>query len=325
MTESHHANANQAGSAMLSKFDTSYAFVLSPVEVTCSLPATLCNGLILKRANDDQIERVRNKILGIVPDHPPAWSPTQWYECNVSSKGSASRATPLPGNKWRYYIVDNVSSNGDLHNLQLVANIVNPPIDIISLQFLAGGGAAYHPTSIFNLLTPPFRLQPPAFDETSLSHICDAFGLIAAIQTDHGEIYRILTLYDDLRMVHTHSAMRALGVFSVIEALITHAPGKYEVGDSLNHQVSTKMPLLSKRFQTPLDYECFQEASEKTIWQKLYGYRSALAHGRNPDFAKDLKILIDQSTATNFITQAVMTMLRHAITEPQFYLDLREC
>ena len=50
--------------------------------------------------------------------------------------------------------------------------------------------------------------------------------------------------------------------------------------DSLNHQISTKMTLLSKRYQRQLDYSGhFGANNHEQIWKKLYGYRSALAHG----------------------------------------------
>ena len=325
MNEAVSKSATQADAILRSKVDASFAFVLSPVEITCSLPAKLCDGLTLKRATNDDLERVREQIRGIVSERPPAWSSTQWYESKVTWEEGRVVFTPLPRDQWRYYGLEIADPSINLHNLQLLANIVDPPLDVVSLQLLAGGGVAYYPTTIFNLLAKPFRRSPPIFDDVSLCQIVDAYGLIELIQKDYGEIYRILGLYDDLRMVPVYSAMRALGIFAVVEALITHAPGKHEVGDSLNHQVSTKMPLLSKRFQTPLDYGCFRDANEKTVWQKLYGFRSALAHGRVPDFEKDLAILNNHAVATNFITHAVTTLLRHAIHEPQFYLDLREC
>jgi hypothetical protein len=114
-----------------------------------------------------------------------------------------------------------------------------------------------------------------------------------------------------------------LGVFAVIESLLTHDPqGSH---DSLTHQIKGKMALLEKRFHNPLDYSCFASAKSETIWGKLYSYRSAIAHGDTPDFKGTLSVLKDQMTAVSFLDSAAKALLRHALEEPELILDLRPC
>ena len=69
----------------------------------------------------------------------------------------------------------------------------------------------------------------------------------------------------------------------------------------------------------------FPNTSESAIWKKLYAYRSNIAHGSKPDFAKELLVLKDDSTAQNFLKLVVKMLLRHSLIEPQLYTDLKEC
>jgi hypothetical protein len=117
--------------------------------------------------------------------------------------------------------------------------------------------------------------------------------------------------------------MYCLGLFAVIESLITHNPhGDY---DSLTHQVSTKIPLLERMFRKPLDYQSVDSSgtSSAKIWKKLYGYRSALAHGG--DEAKALKPLGgDRGLVRDFALKAALELAYVAVHNPVFLADLKE-
>ena len=109
-------------------------------------------------------------------------------------------------------------------------------------------------------------------------------------------------------------------LFSVIELLLAHNPqGGY---DSLTHQISTKLPLLQRRFKQPLDYSKFG-ADETKVWKTLYAYRSTIAHGGRVDFQKALKVLKGPYLVSAFLVDATRAVLRHALIEPDLVLDLR--
>jgi hypothetical protein len=56
----------------------------------------------------------------------------------------------------------------------------------------------------------------------------------------------------------------------------------------------------------------------------MYEYRSALAHGSEPDFKGKVKKLTKNSALT-LLRQTVKSVLRQAIEEPQLIVDLRSC
>jgi hypothetical protein len=136
-------------------------------------------------------------------------------------------------------------------------------------------------------------------------------------------------MYHDLAQMGFFTAGRGetrlyvLGLFGVIESLLTHDPkGGY---DRLTHQIKTKVKLLNERFSTPLDYSAFDNLPSDKIWKPLYSFRSAIAHGRIPTFDRDLRVLKDERTAVEFLRKAAKTLLRHALEEPQLVLDLQAC
>ena len=57
----------------------------------------------------------------------------------------------------------------------------------------------------------------------------------------------------------------------------------------------------------------------------MYEYRSAIAHGVKPDFAKDLQILKSHDHALELLKETVKAVIRQVLVEPTLIHDLREC
>jgi hypothetical protein len=116
-----------------------------------------------------------------------------------------------------------------------------------------------------------------------------------------------------------------LGLFMIIEMLLTHNPNEKEVGDSLTHQIKTKMAFVSPRFKNPLDYSRFgPSADHGQIWGALYTYRSCIAHGNHIDFSKGpLAKLNSAAEAFEFLEVATKELLAYAIREPSVVNGLK--
>ena len=107
--------------------------------------------------------------------------------------------------------------------------------------------------------------------------------------------------------------------------LLTHNPNDKEIGDSLSHQIATKVALLDKRLPEPLPYVDYfgDESSPERIWKMLYSFRSAIAHGDNPDFKAKLRMLRSAKSATSFVGEATARLLRQALEEPELFDSLK--
>jgi hypothetical protein len=65
--------------------------------------------------------------------------------------------------------------------------------------------------------------------------------------------------------------------------------------------------------------------SHDQLWRKLYAYRSAIAHGDRPDFAKELAVLRDTDAVHRYLSDLIAQLLEVALREPLLVGDLREC
>ncbi len=68
-----------------------------------------------------------------------------------------------------------------------------------------------------------------------------------------------------------------------------------------------------------------KDASEQKIWQKLYSYRSCLAHGKIPNFNKEFQILVDNRSILTFLKENIKELFKIALNDPEFVTDLKKC
>ncbi len=315
----------------------SWAFVLNQIVIEADLPFELAPDCFIKKASDEQRERITEALIKRVGGYSVI-NPRQLYECEAIFEkdpiGSSCRYEPLPESDWRYYIVVTNPDNGiTLNNLNYASNISDVPLELLGLYFPHNDYAGWNSAVLLNHFQPTVKYPSKKVDQDSLADISEIYkSLIKTTggltgKTDFPEILRAIEMFDSLRLLPANSEFHVLGLFAIIEMLITHNPKLEDRGDSITHQMQSKIPLLSRRFDRQLDFSSFfGNTTEKKIWAALYKYRSALAHGGVPDFHhKDLRILKNADNAKAFLKEVVKALLRHSLQEPQLYRDLRDC
>ncbi len=129
-----------------------------------------------------------------------------------------------------------------------------------------------------------------------------------------------------LKRIPKESELLTIGYFSIIEALITHAPRLDESLDSISHQLKNKLILLRKRFERKIEYSSyFLDTKEKTIWALLYSYRSHIAHGGIPDFTKKFQVLKSKEVVLDFLRENIKCLILCSLREPELMSDLKNC
>jgi hypothetical protein len=141
-----------------------------------------------------------------------------------------------------------------------------------------------------------------------------------------------LRAFGDLRGLNPNSPFSILSCFAVLESLLTHEPDPKKIGEpSLTHQLKTKLTLVERMFERPLDYSAFiaKDAAEdemkwkRKIWSRLYNYRSCVAHGASFDLAKLFGRLGTPEKALTFLREVTKLTLILALEKPQFIEDLK--
>ena len=314
------------------------SLVANPVEIPKDLlPFSVGLGVVLDCATDDEIQKI-GEMLERVPNGNSYSDPKRLYESEMKVEVFPDGAVHtswvrLPRERWRYYVLrtdDNGRTNIDVGFITMISNL---HLDVGSLAFGTIVMASWNPYTLFH------RFQQDEVEDVAvgsaydLQEIAELYKLKLEVIGATGtcgafpELQRGMEMLNSLRILPARSSFHVLGLFAIIEMLITHNPKLEDRGDSITHQMKSKVPLLARRFERPLPYDSyFGTAGTDKIWGALYAYRSAVAHGGELDFKKGvLQLLKSSGHADAFLLLVVKAMLRHSLREPHLYRDIRDC
>lgn len=134
----------------------------------------------------------------------------------------------------------------------------------------------------------------------------------------------------DLKQIHKNTSFKFLGYFSILENILTHNKGRGLSYSSITFQLQNKLNLLNNRFEYPIDFTKYFNISDSITFtkliEKLYQYRSDIAHGSESDFNKELFILKNkESNSIMFMHDLTRKVILHYILDPILVEDLKQC
>jgi hypothetical protein len=312
-----------------------------------TLPIEIGNDVTLRRPSNVELEKIQ-EILQTSTGNRVHWFP---YEAIITLKEENEDISFVHADdqdNFHYYLLSDDYGGRRVHDLEQALLLLNPSIDLsirIASMFEEGNqlikviGASfmmlhiyerYHygiPTSSrFSLTTAQLQLAE------------DIRQKINSLAVSYEFIKYAAQMLKELRTVSQSSRFQVIGFFSIIESLVTHKPRLAESLDSISFQLRGKLRLLNNRMeQKSLLTEIFGKLEgkdkEKEVWNKLYSYRSVLAHGSAIDFnvktskdkETDFSILISSEKVVKFLSMFTRNLLLHALEEPQLFADLKEC
>jgi hypothetical protein len=309
--------------------------VANPIKFSddIQLPYVIAPGVEFDRATTEEINRIKPLLSDVIGKNSMA-GPFDFYESEGHFRADGSGhwdTTPLAESDWRYYVLrtpDNGAINSDILLLCLISEAW---LDLATLH-LHPFGHGWSPYTIIGLYTHGGFRTTEVVTASHLQEISELYRLklnnspTADAPEPYPELNRALHMLSALDQIPPSSSFHVLGLFAIIEMLITHNPKLEDRGDSITHQMRSKIPLLSKRFDRPLPYsKFFGQTSPEKIWNCLYAYRSAVAHGGQPDFSRTHQLLKDEKSANTFLRITTQALIRHAMREPELYRDLKQC
>lgn len=310
--------------------NSSFVFILSFIDFEGDLPFEIIPNHFLQKANADQIIKIKSLLNLLSPD-PNDKYPYEYNSNKVSNEDNTSsqyRREHLPQNEWRYWVISFKGYNTEIHNLQYAASLLKDELELgfIVIDQEYGGGFIWNNYVLLNFYYKYPRIRVIKLSNSDLQKIGDNYTLIKKIDTEWAYLTRAFQRFNALKHLPNKSELMVIGLFLIIESLVTHNPNAGESGDSLKHQIKTKMPLLGKRFERSLDYKSFfGNAKIETIWSKLYDYRSEIVHGEQAVMDSKFSILKDHENIISFLHESVKLLLLSALKEPTLLRDLKEC
>lgn len=294
-------------------------------------------GVLFRKANEKELPQFKSLVANICKGNLGWDSPyeTHWIP---DEKGGHTSTEILNPNDWKYWVVTDALGGSPCHRLFQVASLVNPKL-ALSVQLMSFTekntgtehfgfsypnhhvGKEYWAIGNNHLIGYPVEKIP--FNEFGL-----LYEQFSALSEDFEFVKRALKTLNEIESLGDYSPLRIVGQFSIIESLITHSPRLNESLDSITHQIRGKVTLVGRKFNQGQGLEKperYKDITDKTLWSKLYAYRSQIAHGSAPSFKKDLSCLVDEPTVRNFLQYVCIELIKVGLSEPRLLADLREC
>jgi hypothetical protein len=305
-----------------------YAFLLNVESVPVPADSEILPGHVLRRASSAEIESIRKALVDLAASDPHARY--FWEQPWPPPDGPVQR---LPPEAWRYFVVAFEGTNATMIKLRQVFTLSHiEPCVGFTIVYQAGmieGGVIWNEAELFHALQHARDEEAWQFHAIRPTDVRELTRLFHAVQAhDHSvlDLRPVLHGLSSLNNMRHDSPLRFLGYFALLESLLTHAPKPTDPYDSITRQVKRKLSLLNHRLTKPIDYGArFGSAKSDTIWDKMYAYRSDIAHGVAPDFTKDLALLKRPTEALKLLRETTRAVARHGLAEPQLLVDLREC
>ncbi|SDG67816.1 HEPN domain-containing protein [Paraburkholderia phenazinium] len=318
-------------------FPKHWAFVLNPIVLPGIDSYELAPNLILRKAEQHEVVAIKQTLARCVgsPFGVPRELNYEMDRHETPTGPNSKSVTPIPlaMSDWRYHIVTNEGDQNLLYRSHLAINATAAPLEISALTFVGGGLSGWRSDAASRYFRDFMPLPVSDLSTADLDEARDTIAgsepfLIGGVLCEqHPEVQRAYLMYDSLSMLPANSEFQVIGLFAIIEMMITHNPKLEDRGDSITHQMQAKLPLLMRRFRRPISTkQHFGDVDAKKVWSALYSYRSALAHGGVANFAAGpLQAIKSAEAAAEYLRSVVKGLLRHVLVEPQLFLDLKNC
>jgi Apea-like HEPN len=310
-----------------------FHIISNVLEVRVPLPICFAEDMRFDKATPEQTPRIRDQLRTMsMFSSPSSYYEFDWTEIRTSESSVQFQSTPLPEDKWRYYVLAFSGYGNQAYDFLSAANLVQPALTSFSnvltdSEWGVGNVSGWGGDPMRAIVTyeVPHTHKLEIVDADVVDQIKRSFSKWLQLdKIQHEGIARAVNTLISINRIPRLNDLRVLSLFAILEMLLTHNPNDKEIGDSLSHQISTKVLLLAKRFVIPLKYDCFGlDAHESTIWKKLYEYRSKIAHGEHIDFTGKLQVLKNREIALAFLEMAIRKVVRHALDEPQLVDSLK--
>jgi len=309
--------------------DTSgYVFVLTLIDPKIDIPYEVIPNHVLKKADQAQIDKIKSLLQRFNTN--PFFISISHYEHDIlavlgNKPGNISyKHNALATDEWHYWIIQVQGTNSELQELSYALALMENDIElgffVISTGTL-GDGFVWHSQHLHTFFND-YELQassPKEITDVDLKLAEDCYSKLKSIPKEYPHIKRAFQLFDMLRCIPATSELTVIGLFSIIESLLTHAPNDKDPTDSLVRQIKHKIPLVRKRHRRRIDYKTIfnNNIKEDKLWEKLYAYRSKIVHGESVKLSNKLRVLKNQKTIVKFLREMVKLLLIGSLDEPK--------
>ena len=306
--------------------------IFTPLEVTAAEGAKLCPGHRLQRANPEQKAKIM-EILRSQPDGVFLQAMFERHRVPDPVKPNSAKLKQLPEGQHRYWVIAFEGSNQCIHDLELALALL--PIEIrLGLAYFrsrsgvcTGWGSVGSPDrASASLVQIDLSAEPTKVTQEDVDHCRQNYAAITGKPGPLPYVTHAIARLHHLGALPRNSSLTLLGLFGVIECIVTHNPSPNDPTDSLGRQIRKKVPMLQRRFWPRPDPWPFPpNMDDEKLWKELYTLRSDVAHGADTaDRRRDWK-LKNVPIVMTYLRSTAQQLILAALREPEFLRDIKEC
>lgn len=313
-----------------------FIFIGNKLNPNFLLPKNITAHSCLKLADPLQVKAIKSIVKPdrLLSRHSLSGNPTNFYEYDFvktkSEHGYPYTPIPLLPKDYKYWIVelsDNLADPDLVQAIYLLSKNLTVIAQIGSLEYHINHNLI---SAVFYSDHEILFQEPLELDENDIEELNQLYILVKGFKSSgYGASFigKALQDYRDTLDIEYSSPFKIIALFSLIETLLTSNQKYYET--SINRQLQKKIVLVNNQLNNKVNFfEYFKgpkSLTEEIIIEKLYYYRSKIAHGDYYDFRNDLQILIDHKTTFAFLNLLFKRILIFSMINPRLISDLKEC
>jgi hypothetical protein len=310
-----------------------FIFVGDLLETDANLPLHLFEDYYFNKASEFQIERIKR----IIENYTGLSFIGNKYEHSYSPHENGYTISPMNEDNWKYFVIEH---SHDIKDLKIFKTFALSSLDLTILfetyenGTFHGGKFMLDLTVINYFYDERYRTGIPKIKVLNSESIEELKHLNYLLSIFNKEQYpfidKALSDFMIIKDISVRSPFRILSYFSILELLLTSSKSKTSNNSSLSNQLKKKVNLLNNQFKNKLEIENYFKGSNtftiEKIVEKLYHYRSDIAHGNISDFENELQIFKNQEhNILPFLTELLRQVLILSLEQPQLLMDLKEC
>ncbi len=309
-----------------------FIFVGDLIETDASLPLHLFDDYYFNKASEIQIQKIK-RIIGNYTGL--AFKENKYERSYMPNESGGYRSSPLSEENWNYFVIEH---SHHIKDLKIFKTFALSSLDLTILFETYENGTFNGGEFMFDLTVINYfydeRTKFPKAKVLNLESIAELKHLNSLLTIFNKEKYsfinKALSDFMIIKDISVRSPFRILSLFSILELLLTSQKSKVSNDSSLTNQLKKKINLLNNQFRDKVlinkHFKCPDSVTLEIIVEKLYQYRSDIAHGNISDFEKELQIFKNQEQIIlPFLTELLRRILIISLEQPQLLADLKEC
>lgn len=301
------------------------ALVLNYLDQKASTNINFLNGMVLRKASLDEVNLIKpyiDKLFNVAND-------VNIYEYGRSDNGHVTRSSYIKNKEnWNYWVID---LGGEIYFQPklLCLFMANPQILVSAVLTINDDGrTGFHTFNwsniILNQIVDSSR-RTTVIEPETINFINDVQKYNQNFEVPQFNFIRKAKLdYMELNLVPPSSYLRVIGQFAIIENLIV---SNEKGSGSITQQLKSKLNLINNRSDYPINISDYIKGPDtityEVIVEKLYGFRSTIAHG-NEFKQKNMELLNYPSKTRKLLRDILSRTLLAAMKEPELFSDLRK-